>query len=144
VLLTLSSVAKRVREIGTLRAIGWPKRMVVRQVVIETLGIGLIGGLLGIGIGYLASAGVSVFSPTLSATSTGVPGLGSSSLSNFFGQRLPSAVASTTNIHLKAPIHPSTMLLGIAFALLGGLLAGTVGGWRAARMAPAEALRTVG
>ena len=43
ILLTLSSVAKRVREIGTLRAIGWSKSRVVRQVLAETVGIGLFG-----------------------------------------------------------------------------------------------------
>ena len=59
VLLTLSSVAKRVREIGTLRAIGWPKGMVVRQVLAETLGIGLLGGLMGILAGFGASAAKS-------------------------------------------------------------------------------------
>ena len=49
--LTLSSIAKRVREIGTLRAIGWSKGRVVRQLLGETMGIGLIGGVLGIGAG---------------------------------------------------------------------------------------------
>jgi hypothetical protein len=43
VLLTLSSVGKRVREIGTLRALGWSKRRVVSQIVTETAGIGVLG-----------------------------------------------------------------------------------------------------
>ena len=43
-LLTLSSIAKRVREIGTLRAIGWSRGRVVRQIVAETVGIGILGG----------------------------------------------------------------------------------------------------
>jgi ABC-type antimicrobial peptide transport system permease subunit len=47
-------------------------------------------------------------------------------------------------VHLHAPVHVGTLLLGVLFALIGGLLAGGVGGWRAARMAPAEALRNVG
>jgi len=144
VLLTLSSVAKRVREIGTLRAIGWPKTMVVRQVLIETLGIGLLGGLLGVLVGYAASAAVGAFSPTLQATTVGVPSFGNSSLSRLFGGAVPAAGAASHTIKLHAPIHPSTLLLGVAFALIGGLIAGAIGGWRAARMSPAEALRTVG
>ena len=36
-LLTLGSVAKRVRELGTLKAIGWPQRLVVRQVTGESV-----------------------------------------------------------------------------------------------------------
>jgi ABC-type antimicrobial peptide transport system permease subunit len=141
-LLTLSSIAKRVREIGTLRAIGWSKGRVVRQVLSETVGIGLIGGTLGIGLGFAAAAAVGAFSPALTATSKGVPGLTSSSLSAFFGQSAQSATTST--ISLDAPVHPMTLVLGLGFAVVGGLLAGAVGGWRAARLSPAEALRNVG
>ena len=141
-LLTLSSISKRVREIGTLRAIGWSKGRVVRQMLGETLGIGLLGGLLGLGVGALVAAAVPALTPTLSATTTGIPGLAGSSLSAFFGQA--TSTAQTTEITLTAPLHASTLALGVAFALLGGLLAGIVGGWRAARLAPATALRTLG
>ena len=40
-LLALSSVGKRVRELGTLKALGWTQRMVVRQVVGESLAQGV-------------------------------------------------------------------------------------------------------
>lgn len=143
VLLTLSSIAKRVREIGTLRAIGWSKGRVVRQLLGETLGIGLLGGVLGLGVGALAAVAVHAFSPSLSATSGGVPGLGSSSLSGLFGQS-GAAALHTTKVTLSAPLHPTTLLLGLGCALLGGLLAGLAGGWRAARLAPAVALRDLG
>ena len=141
-LLTLSSISKRVREIGTLRAIGWSKGRVVRQMLGETLGIGLLGGLLGLGVGAAVAAAVPALTPTLSATTTGIPGLAGSNLSALFGQA--TSTAQTTEIALSAPLHASTLALGVAFALLGGLLAGIVGGWRAARLAPATALRTLG
>jgi putative ABC transport system permease protein len=35
------------------------------------------------------------------------------------------------------------LLLAVGLAILGGLLAGAIGGWRAARLRPAEALRSV-
>jgi ABC-type antimicrobial peptide transport system permease subunit len=145
VLLTLSSISKRVREIGTLRAIGWSKARVVRQLLGETLGIGLLGGVLGLGVGALVAAAVAAFSPSLTATSAGIPGLGSSSgqLAQVFGQAA-NAAATTKHFTLSAPLRPTTMLLGVAFALFGGLLAGLVGGWRAARLAPAVALRDLG
>jgi ABC-type antimicrobial peptide transport system permease subunit len=143
VLLTLSSIAKRVREIGTLRAIGWSKARVVRQILAETVGIGLLGGLAGIGIGYAAAWAVGAVSPELTATSTGVPGFAGSSASALFGQSTQ-AVTTTSTIQLTAPVHVPTLLLGVGFAVVGGLLAGAVGGWRAARLAPAEALRTIG
>ena len=142
VLLTLSSVAKRVREIGTLRAIGWSRARVVRQIQGETLGIGLLGGVLGVGVGALVSMAVGQLSPTLSATSTGLPGIASSPLAGVFGQA--TAAATTTEIQLSAPLRPATLLVGIGLALLGGLLAGLVGGWRAARLAPAVALGDLG
>ena len=142
VLLTLSSIGKRVREIGTLRAIGWSKGRVVRQLLGETMGIGVLGGVLGLGVGALVALGVRTFSPSLSATTAGVPGVGSSSLSQFFGQA--AAVAQTTTVKLSAPLRPSTLALGVVFALIGGLLAGLVGGWRAARLAPVVALRDLG
>jgi ABC-type antimicrobial peptide transport system permease subunit len=140
VLLTLSSVAKRVREIGTLRALGWSRGRVVGQLLTETLGIGLLGGVLGIGIGYLASFAVEQLSPDLSATSTGVAA-GSSQLSDLFHQ---SSTAVTQAVHLTAPISLTTIGLGMACALAGGLLAGGVGGWRAARLSPVVALRDLG
>ena len=141
ILLTLSSVAKRVREIGTLRAIGWSKSRVVRQVLAETAGIGLLGGIVGVGIGYAASVAVGAFTPALTATTTGVPNIGSSSLAQFVGV---SSSTTTSTVSLHAPVTPTTLLLGIGFAIVGGLLAGAIGGWRAARLAPAEALRNVG
>jgi putative ABC transport system permease protein len=140
VLLTLSSVQKRVREIGTLRALGWTKRRVVGQVLTETALIGVLAGVLGIGIGYAVSAAVSAASPSLDATTTGVAA-GASQVSDLFGQ---SAEAVTRQVDLTAPIEATTIALGMACALAGGLLAGAVGGWRAARLSPAVALRDLG
>jgi ABC-type antimicrobial peptide transport system permease subunit len=143
VLLTLSSIAKRVREIGTLRAIGWSKVRILRQLLGETIGIGLLGGLLGVAVGFAVAAGVHAVHPVLTASTAGVPGLGSaSSLSSLFGQA--GAAAHTTKVTLSAPLHPSTLVLGVVFALIGGTLAGLIGGWRAARLTPAVALRDIG
>jgi putative ABC transport system permease protein len=141
-LLTLSSIGKRVREIGTLRAIGWSKGRVVRQLLGETAGIGLLGGVLGLGVGAAVAAGVQAFSPSLSASSAGVPGAASSNLSRLFGQT--TTALQTTQVTLHAPLHPTTLLLGVGMALVGGLLAGLVGGLRAARLRPAVALRDFG
>jgi len=143
-LLTLSSVAKRVREIGTLRAVGWSKRRVVRQVLLETFGIGLLGAVLGVGLGLAALAAVSHFSPTLTASRPLLPSVSSSSLSRFFGQAGSAVAAGSEKIHLHAPVRAGNLLLGVGFAALGGLLAGAAGGWRAARLQPAEALRDIG
>jgi ABC-type antimicrobial peptide transport system permease subunit len=140
-LLTLSSVAKRTREIGSLRAIGWSRGAVVRQIMAETLGIGILGAIIGVGVGVLVCVIIGAVGPALSVTSSGLS-VGASTVSNLIGQS-NSATINTT-VHLTAPIHASAVLLGVAGAILGGLLAGTAGGWRAARLSPASALRDLG
>ncbi|HPF39796.1 MAG TPA: ABC transporter permease [Phycisphaerae bacterium] len=47
------SVAQRTREIGVLRAIGWPRRRIVGMVLMEAFGIGVIGCGLGMVLGVL-------------------------------------------------------------------------------------------
>lgn len=143
VLLTLSSIAKRVREIGTLRAIGWSKARVVRQLLGETVGIGLVSGLLGIVAGLIVTRAAQAAAPTLSATTAGVPGVAGSSLSGLFGQATTTA-AQTAEVALRVPARPATLLLGVAFAVAGGVVAGLAGGWRAARLSPAVALQDIG
>jgi ABC-type antimicrobial peptide transport system permease subunit len=140
-LLTLSSVAKRTREIGSLRAIGWSRGAVVRQIMAETLGIGVLGAIVGVGVGVLVCVIIGAVGPSLSVTSSGLS-VGASTVSSLVGQS-NSATINTT-VHLTAPIHASAILLGVAGAILGGLLAGTAGGWRAARLSPASALRDLG
>lgn len=143
-LLTSSAVAKRVREIGTLRAIGWPRARVVRQILAETVAIGAVGAAVGVGLGAAIAAGVQHWSPALTATKPAVPGQGSSSLSRFLDLGNNGAAGGTLHIPLTVPLHASTLLLGVLMALVGALLAGAVGGWRAARLAPAVALRDLG
>jgi putative ABC transport system permease protein len=133
-LLTLASVGKRVRELGTLKALGWSQRLVVRQVVGESVAQGVAGGLLGVVVGAVGAALVSGYGPTLSASS--VTG-GSGSL---FGLGTVTRTA-TREIALSAPLALRIVLLGLALALLGGLLAGAAGALRAARLRPADALR---
>ena len=140
-LLTLSSVAKRVREIGTLRALGWSRGRVVRQIVAETTGIGILGAALGLLLGFAVCAAIAAFGPSLSATSAS-NSLSASAASALFHQTTRSTARLA--IPLSAPIHPSTMLLGVLFAVFGGLLAGVAGGLRAARLSPAKALADLG
>jgi len=135
-LLTLSSVQKRIRELGTLKALGWRQRLVVRQVTGESLVQGAIGGLLGAVIGIAGAAIIDAIGPTLEASvedpSNG--GFGP------FGQGNVSA--SSTDVVLGAPVDMGLLVLAIGLAIVGGLLAGAAGGLRAARLRPAEALRS--
>ena len=142
-LLTLSSVNKRTRELGTLKALGWPQRLVVRQVAGESLAQGALGGALGALLGVAGAAIVTLIGPTLEATVSGAaqaagPGPGGSGP---FGQG--QVTSGATNVALDAPVDPKLILIAVGLALLGGLIAGAVGGLRAARLRPAEALRSV-
>ena len=136
-LLTLTSVGKRVRELGTLKALGWTQRQVVRQVVGESLAQGVAGGVLGLALGTAAAALIGAFAPTLTATSTTGDAAGA------FGLGALSARTVSDSVALTAPIAATVLLVGFGIALAGGLLAGAAGAFRAARLRPADALRTV-
>ncbi|MEI6199542.1 MAG: ABC transporter permease, partial [Actinomycetota bacterium] len=51
--------------------------------------------------------------------------------------------SSTFDVALHAAITPSILALAIGLAVIGGVLAGAAGGMRAARLRPAESLRSV-
>ena len=44
ILLTMAAVTRRVREFGTLKALGWRSRRIIGQVLGESIAIGIVGG----------------------------------------------------------------------------------------------------
>ncbi len=150
ILLTLAGISKRVREIGTLRAIGWRRSMVVRQIVMETIVIGLIGGVIGVAGGLAVDAAVGKFSPSFTVGNVATLGQGSSQFTRFLGdagtqvRNDQDAARQEHIVRIIPPFDLRVILLGVGFALVGGLLAGAVGGWRATRLQPADALRDLG
>jgi len=52
--------------------------------------------------------------------------------------------ASSVTEHLHAPVTIGAVIAAVVLAILGGLIAGAFGGWRAARLRPAAALSKVG
>ncbi len=147
-LLTLSSVGKRVRELGTLRALGWRKGLLVRQVVMESLLQGTIGGLLGVALGIGAAYAVAAFAPPLEAS---VPPQVAAA-PYFFGRGMVATgpedfvakAATVARVPFEAPISLRIVLLAVALAMLGGLVAGAAGALRTGRLRPASALRELG
>lgn len=136
-LLTLSSVTKRIRELGTLKALGWSQRLVVRQVT----GVqGLLGGALGVVLGIGGALLIGAFGPSLEATVDAAASRGPQ-FSGPFGQGVVETAAA--EVSLDAPVSIPLMLGAIGLALLGGLVAGFVGSLRAARLRPADALRHI-
>ncbi|WP_328941259.1 ABC transporter permease [Streptomyces sp. NBC_00250] len=144
-LLTSSAVTRRVREFGTLKALGWKSGRVTRQVVGEALVNGFIGGALGIAIGLAGAYAVSAVSPTLTAelgATGGAFGGGRGGMA-FGGGPGGTAAGKTVDIALTAPVSVTTVGLAVLLALGGGLVAGAFGAWRASRLRPADALRRV-
>ncbi len=137
-LLTLSSVNKRVREIGTLKALGWRRSKVLRQIGGESLAQGLLGGAIGVAIGIGATALIGAIGISLEATASSE---GGGILGRFLGEG--QVATGATEVTLDAPLDGGLLLIAVVLAVLGGLIAGVVGGLRAARMRPAEALRSL-
>jgi putative ABC transport system permease protein len=173
-LLTTSAVSRRVREFGTLKALGWTSRRVVGQVVGEALVIGVIGGIVGVGLGFLGSTLVTHYTGTLTAAvgpttgsatpggartfTGGFPGGGGGGFTGGGGggftggggggftggfRRLASTASHSVPVHLTAPVTGDAIAAAVVLAILGGLIAGSLGGWRAARLRPAMALTRV-
>lgn len=149
ILLTLSGVARRTREFGTLKAIGWRNSSIVKQVAGESLVQSLLGGALGIVVGLGGIAIINFFSPTLTAAAEAATPGGPGGMPEGPGGMPggPAGIAETASnaaeVVLNLPFSPAMLLVAVGIAIAGGLLAGTFGGWRAARLRPAEALRSV-
>jgi putative ABC transport system permease protein len=85
-LLTMAAVTRRIREFGTLKALGWKSRRIVFQVMGESIAIGIVGGLVGVGLGFAGAALVSKYSGSLSASlASNVTGSATPGGSRFFG-----------------------------------------------------------
>jgi putative ABC transport system permease protein len=96
----LMSVHERTREIGTLRALGMRRRMVVRLFVLEGFALGVVSAALGLTLGgglvlYLGARGIPMNTVTLVWMAGGdrlVPGL---EVANLLGSGLAIVALST-------------------------------------------------
>ena len=160
-LLTMAAVTRRVREFGTLKALGWKSRRIVGQVMGESIAIGIIGGVVGVALGFAGATLVqklakpltaSLGSTTGSATPGGAQTVGGGRFPGGGGAfpgggggfaRTAADAAHSVAVHLTAPVTIGAVILAVVLAIAGGLIAGSFGGWRAARLRPAAALSRV-
>jgi putative ABC transport system permease protein len=108
-----AQVASRVREVGTLRALGFRRRAVLGSFLIESVILALIGAVAG-----------CAFASMLGAVSF--------STMNF---------SSFTEIKFRFHFAPAVALWSTVFAVAMGLLGGALPATRAARLAIAEATK---
>jgi putative ABC transport system permease protein len=113
------SVMERTRQIGVLKALGTTNFEVTLLYLTESSIMGLIGGLVGIFLGFIASGIVSEL---------GVGIIGAS-------LRGGGGVTSFT------VISPDLVLFALGFSVLIGALSGLLPARRAAKLEPVEALR---
>jgi putative ABC transport system permease protein len=145
-LLTMAAVARRVREFGTLKAIGWRSRRIVAQVLGESAVMGVAGAAVGVGLGFAGAAIIAAVAPKLPATVGGTSGPRVIVPSGFHGQ--PQMLGGASLSHpVTVPVHPSVsagvIIVAVILAMAGGLLAGAFGSWQIARLPPADALGRV-
>lgn len=112
-IITYISVLERTREIGILRAIGASKRNVSTVFNAETLLVGLVAGLIGIGVSILLTIPINIIVHNLT------------SLDDFAA---------------RLPIEGAVVLIAISMILT--LIAGLIPSRLAAKKDPVEALRT--
>jgi len=126
----LSSVTERMREIGTMKAVGWQDRHVAKLLSLEWALLSIVGGLVGTGLGsgaaYAYTAGTRLRLPTL--------------LNNY-----PACAKTPAPVDIKFSLEGCELLIVGAFliAVSLGILTGYLAARRAAQVPPAEALRTL-
>jgi putative ABC transport system permease protein len=150
-LLTMAAVARRVPEFGTLKALGWRSSRIVGQVLGESVSTGIIGGLAGVGLGFAGVAIIDKIAPKLSDTVPSASGAFGAPQTvtgpgGVVGGALiggPTTGHTTVVVPMSASVTIGAIVLAVVLAIAGGLLAGSFGGWRAARLRPAAALTRV-
>jgi putative ABC transport system permease protein len=108
-----AAVAARTREIATLRAIGFRGVPVIVSVLLETMLLGLLGGLIGAGLAWLLFDHYTV-----------------STLGSNFSQ-----------VVFAFEVSPALLLTGLKWALVIGFVGGLFPALRAARMPVTSGLR---
>ncbi len=115
------AILERTREIGLMKAVGATNRDVLSIFLGEAAGIGFLGGLGGVLIGWLTGQGINVIALVYMAQQSASQG------------GMPPSVAVSTPAWLP--------IFALVFATLIGLISGLYPALRAATLVPVQALK---
>jgi hypothetical protein len=136
-LLSWGGVHARTRELGTLRAIGWSRSLLVRQILGESLAMSVAGAVIGVGLGLGAAAALQAWLPPLTAsitTSAGsTAGFGLGDLMPVVGQNATYRIALTPDV--------AVVLVAMGLAIAAGMIAGAMSALQAVRLQPSRAVQ---
>jgi putative ABC transport system permease protein len=156
-LLTLAAVGRRVREFGTLKALGWRSSRITAQVMGETIAMGIAGAAAGIALGLAGALAASAAAPKLTAVvqtaDVGPGGFGGSlgAGGGIFHATIGGPVETFANpnathtvaVPFTAPVTVGAIVVAVILAIAGAVVAGSLGGWRISQLRPAKALTKV-
>jgi putative ABC transport system permease protein len=112
------AVLERTREIGVLKALGARNRDILQIFLNESAAIGFSGGLLGVGIGWVA-------------------GVALNAIALYFANKADLEIESLTLFYVPTEL----VLIALGISTVVAVLAGIYPAWRAARQDPVVALR---
>lgn len=112
------SVLERTGEIGTMLAMGTPRRSVLHQFVLQGLLLGVIGGALGLAIGFALAEIIS-----------------------WFGIPMPPPPGRDTGYSAEIMLTPRLAVIGAILAVVPATVASLYPAWKASRLPIVDALR---
>ena len=118
------SVYERTKEIGTLRAIGWSRGEIFKLFLFESLGIGVIGSLIGVFLGGVSSFLLYFFPISFEA----------------YGE----AIAELSIMRITSDPRWYDFVIGFIVGVFATYLSGILPSLRASKMIVTEALRVRG
>jgi len=115
------AILERTREIGIMKAIGAKNKDILSIFLGEAAGIGLVGGIGGVVIGWVASKLINVVAMS------------------YFASQASSGMGSSLTMATSTPAW--LMIFALIFSIIVGLLSGLVPAIQAASMIPVNALK---
>jgi putative ABC transport system permease protein len=113
-----AAISQRIKDIGVLRLMGYRRGQVFMSFQLESLVIAILGGCLGLLIGYLVADGRTA----TSIVSSGAGGGGKS-------------------VVLRLTVDFTVIVTGMLFSVMMGALGGVIPSWNAMRVRPLDSLK---